>query len=70
MARYEAQRAEREALVEEIAQKKTQVARLDEEIREKMQNLANKADKPASAASNKLEYFEGEVRRLESQLTQ
>lgn len=28
------------------------------------------AGSPASAAENKLQYFEGEVRKLESQLTQ
>lgn len=35
-----------------------------------MQDKAEEPASAASAASSKLEYFEGEVRRLESQLTQ
>lgn len=67
LARYEAQRAERETLVEEIAQKTTQVAQLNEEIRKKTQTMT---ESDSTNMSSKLEYFEAEVRRLESQLTQ
>jgi len=50
--------------------KKTEVTKLDQEMEQKRKSAA--AEMPASAAamSNKLQYFEGEVRRLESQLTQ
>jgi len=48
------------------------VERLDAQIKEKTAALAEKPAQSASseAVANKLAYFEGEVRKLESQLTQ
>ena len=73
VARYEAQKDERDALLREINDKKGQVERLDADILAKQKKIAELADpKPSSAASqpDKLAFFEGEVRKLESQLTQ
>lgn len=75
VARYEAQKAERDALLREINDKKGQIERLDADILAKQKKVAELADtKPSSAASgeqaNKLQFFESEVRRLESQLAQ
>jgi len=60
-------------LLREINDKKAQVERLDADILTKQKMVAELADpKPSSAASgdpaSKLQFFEGEVRRLESQL--
>ena len=64
MARYDAQKVERDNLVAEIALKQTELTKLNEEIRQK-------AMAPGlTQLSSKVDYFEGEVRRLESQLTQ
>ena len=53
----------------ELADKKGQIQKLDAEIANKRKE-ANKPGMTSDAAANKLEYFEGEVRRLESKLTQ
>ena len=76
--KFEAQKADRDFLVKEIEEKQTQLKKLNEQILVKTEEAAKLAEKPSSAASgaektpdqNKLDYFEGEVRRLESQLTQ
>ena len=64
MARFDAQKVERDNLVTEIATKQTELSKLNEEIRQK--NTAP----GLTQLSSKVDYFEGEVRRLESQLTQ
>lgn len=68
MARFEAQKEERDALLREINDKKGQVERLDAEILAKSKQVAESTADPTQA--DKLQFFEGEVRRLESQLAQ
>ena len=69
-------------MVKELGDKQSELTQLNDQIRQKTEERAKLAEKPSSAASgaaqsqsaatnqNKLDYFEGEVRRLESQLTQ